>query len=99
MSTKTNTNIPFNEYKQGFKQWKESIKTSQLEMNLGHHHSLLALDGTQYNKDKEDFSDRIWNIHHNRTSIALLNEKTTSSMVNINCNIITKRYRDPKFID
>ena len=75
MSTKTNTNIPFNEYKQGFKQWKESTTTSPSGRNLGHHHSLLASVGTQYNKDKEYFSDRMWHIHRNITSIALLNEK------------------------
>ena len=32
-------------------------------------------DGNQYNKDKENFSDRMWNLYHSITSIALLNEK------------------------
>ena len=59
VSTKTNNNIPFNEYKKGFKKWKESTTTSPSGKYLGHHHSLLAPDGTQYNKDKENFSDRM----------------------------------------
>ena len=59
MSTKTNNNIPFNEYKQGFKKWKESTTTSSSARHLGHHHSLLAPDGNQYDKEKEDFSDRM----------------------------------------
>ena len=74
VSTKTNNNIPINEYKQGFKKWKESTTISPSGRHLGHHHSLLSPDGTQYNEDKEDFSDRMWHIHHSMTSIALLNE-------------------------
>ena len=78
VSTKTNNNIPFNEYKQGFKKWKESTTTSPSGRHLGHHHSLLSLYGTQYNKNKEDFRDRMWHIHHNIISIVLLNEKKHS---------------------
>ena len=55
--------------------WKESTTTSPSGRHLGHHHSLSSPDGTQYNKDKEDFSDGMWHILHNITSIALLNEK------------------------
>ena len=75
ISTTTNKFIPLNEYKQGFKKWKESTTTSPSGRHLGHHHSLLSPDGNQYNKNKEDFSDRMWNLHHSITSIALLNEK------------------------
>ena len=67
ISTTTNKFIPLNQYKQGFK--------NPSGRHLGHHHSLLSPDGNQYNKNKEDFSDRIWNLHHSITSIALLNEK------------------------
>ena len=47
--------------------WKESTTTSPPGRHLGHHHSLSSPDGTQYNKDKEDFSDRMWHILHNIT--------------------------------
>ena len=75
ISTTTNKSIPLNEYKEGFKKWKESTTTSLSGRDLGHHHSLLSPDGNQYNKNKEDSSDRMSNLHHSITSIALLNEK------------------------
>ena len=74
ISTKTNKFIPLHEYKQGFKKQKESTTTSPSGRYLGHHHILLSPDGNQYNEDKESFSDRMWNLHHSITSIALLNE-------------------------
>ena len=51
---------------------KESTTTSPSGRHLGHHHGLLSPDSTQYNRDKED---KMRHIHHNMTSIALLNEK------------------------
>ena len=75
ISTKTNKFTPLHEYKQGFKKWKESTTTSPLGRHLGHHHSLLSPDRNQYNEDKENFSDRMWNLYHSITSLALLNEK------------------------
>ena len=74
ISTKTNKFIPLHGYKQGFKKWKDPRTTSPSRRYLYHHHSLLLPDGNQYNKDKEDFSDRMWNLHHSLVSIALLNE-------------------------
>ena len=74
ISTKTNKFIPLHRYKQGFKKWKESTTTSTSRRYLYHHHSLLSPDGNQYNEEKEDFSDGMWNLHHSIVSIALLNE-------------------------
>ena len=75
ISTKTNNHIPLNENKQGFKKWKESTTVSPSERYLCHHHILLSSDSNQHNEDQEDFSDRMWNLHHIIISIALLNEK------------------------
>ena len=75
--------------------WKESTTTPPSGRHLDHHHSLLSPDGTQYNKDKEDFSDRMWHIHHNMTSIALLNEKPlTRWLTSIVCHLVIKRHRE-----
>ena len=49
--------------------------TSSLGHHLGHHHSLFTLDGVQYSNDKKKFSEIMLKIHHDITSIALLNEK------------------------
>ena len=68
ISTKTIDHTPLNEYKQGFKKRKESTTTPPSGRHLGHHHSLLSPDGNQYNEDKEDFSDRMWNLHYSITS-------------------------------
>ena len=43
--------------------------------HLGHHHSLLTPDGVQYSKGKENFSKRMWKLHHNITSSVLLNAR------------------------
>ena len=72
ISTKKNHTTPW--IKTRVQKWKESTTTSPLGQHLGYHHSLLSPDGNQYNEDKEDFSDRMWNLHHSITSIALLNE-------------------------
>ena len=57
--------------------WKESTTILPSGRHLDHHHSLLSPDGTQYNKDKEDFSDRMWHIHLNMTSIMRSSMKKT----------------------
>ena len=96
MITNNNNNIPFNEYKQGFKKWKESTTTSPPGRHLGHHYSLLAPDGTQYDKEKEDFSDRMWHIHHNITSISLLNEKPLARWLTLIVILLPKDIGRPK---
>ena len=50
--------IPLDEYKKGFRNWKEKTTTSPSGRHLGHHHSLQTPDGVQYSKEKEDFSKR-----------------------------------------
>ena len=70
-SSKQHT-ILFDDYKKGFRNWKENTTISPSGRRLGHHHSLLTPDGVQYSKQKEDFSEGIWRLHHNITSIALL---------------------------
>ena len=67
--------IPLDEYKKGFRNWKEKTTTSPSGRHLGHHHSLLTPDGVQYSEEKEDFSERMWKLHHNITSITLLNAR------------------------
>ena len=67
--------IPFDDYKKGFRNWKENTTTSPSGRHLGYHHSLLTPDGVQYSKEKEDFSERMWRLHHKITSIALLNAR------------------------
>ena len=73
ISTTTNKFIPLHAYKQDFKKCEEATTTSPSGRHLGHHHSLLSPDGNQYNENKEDFSERMWNLHHNIASIARLN--------------------------
>ena len=63
--------IPLNEFKQGYKQWKERTTTFPSGRNLDHYHVLLAPDG----ESKEgNFSEDMWRIHTDITNIALLNE-------------------------
>ena len=40
------------DYKEGFKKWRESIIKSPLDHHLGHHHSLLVSHGNHYNEAK-----------------------------------------------
>ena len=91
ISTKTNKFIPLHEYKQGFKKRKELITIFPSGRHLDHHHNLISPDGNQYNEDKEDVSERMWNLHHSITSIALINEKTSLQMAYINSDTNTKR--------
>ena len=54
----------------------EKCKTiSPSGRHLGHHHTLLAPDGAQYDDSNTNFADTMWDIHSNITNIALLNEK------------------------
>ena len=62
-------------YKKGFRNWKEKTTTSLSGRHLWNHHSLLTPDGVQYSKEKEDFSERMWRLHHKIISIALLNTR------------------------
>ena len=59
VSTTTNKHIPPKEFIKGFKKWKESTTTSPSGRHLGHHRSLLSSSGNKYNKDKENFSNRM----------------------------------------
>ena len=72
----TTSNISFEDYKRGFKGWKESTATSSIDRQLGHHHILLASDGVQYNDNKKDFGENMVKIHHKITSITLLNSSS-----------------------
>ena len=67
--------ISFDEYKKGFRNWKKKTTIPPSERRLGHHHPLLTPDEVQYSKEKEKFSKRMWKLHHNITSIALLNAR------------------------
>ena len=67
--------ISLEDYKSGFKKWKESTTTLPSWKHLGYHHSLLVPDGVYYEKEEENFSTRMWSIHHKITSIAIRNEK------------------------
>ena len=76
-SNKNNT-ISLNEFKKGYKIWKEGTTTSPSGQHLGHHHALLAPDGVQYDNSNTNFADTMWGIHNNITNITLLNEKPLS---------------------
>ena len=43
--------IPFEDYKGGFRNWKEKTTTSPPGRHLNHHHSLLTPDSVQYSTD------------------------------------------------
>ena len=59
MSTDKEKVIPLKVFKSGFKNWKEATTTSPSVRNLGHMHSPLKPDGTQYSDEVRDFSDRM----------------------------------------
>ena len=63
------------EFKSEFTNWKEAITTSLSGRHIGHIHSLLKPDGTQYPDEVQEFSDTMLSLHHTiiSTSIALLN--------------------------
>ena len=67
--------ISLEDYKSGFKKWKESTTTLPSWKHLGCRHSLLVPDGVHYEKEEENLSTRMWSIHHKITSIAIRNEK------------------------
>ena len=48
--------ISLEDYKSGFKKWKESTTTSPSGRHLGHHHSLLVPDGVHYEEEEQNFS-------------------------------------------
>ena len=78
------------------KKWIKSTTTSPLGRRLSHHHSLLSSYGTQYNKEREDFSDRMWHNHHNMTSIALLNKKSLTRWLTSIVVLLPKDIGRPK---
>ena len=65
--------IPLDEYKRGFKVWKEVTTKSPSICYLGRHHALLDPDGFHHKKDKETFCERMWRLYHNIITTALLN--------------------------
>ena len=67
----TTSNISFEDYKRGFKGWKESTATSSIDRQLGHHHILLASDGVQYNDNKKDVGEIMFKLYKKITFIAL----------------------------
>ena len=73
VNSTTNNIIPYKEYIEGFKNWKEQRTTSPSGRHLGHHKSLLKLDGTLYFDEEPDFGERIMKLHHRITSTTLLN--------------------------
>ena len=55
VNSTTNNIIPYNEYIEGFNNWKEQTTTSPSGRQLGHHQSLLKPNGTQYSEEEPDF--------------------------------------------
>ena len=45
--------ISLEDYKSGFKKWKESTTTSPSGGHLGHHHSLIVSDGVHYEEKEQ----------------------------------------------
>ena len=68
-----NTIISYNEYVEGFKNWKKKTTTSPSRRHLGHHKHLLQPDGIQYSKKEPDFGERMMKLHHTIASTTLLN--------------------------
>ena len=82
--------ISLEDYKTGFKKWKESITTSSSGRHLCHHHSLLVPDGVHYEKEEQNFSKRMWNIHHKITSIVMRNETPLNRWLTSIVNLLPK---------
>ena len=78
ITSNKNKTISLNEFKKGYKIWKEGTTTSPSGRHLGHHHAILAPDGVQYDDSNTNFVDTMWCIHNNITNIALLNEEPLS---------------------
>ena len=75
ISSNKNKTIPLNEFKKGYKIWKEGTTTFPSGRYLGHHHALLLPDSVQYDDSNTNFVDTMRDIHNTITNIALLNEK------------------------
>ena len=73
-SSTTDNIIPYNECIKEFKNRKEQTTTSPSGRYLGHHESLLKLDGTQHSEEEPDFGERMMKLHHTIISTALINE-------------------------
>ena len=73
IKSSTNTTIPYKEYVEGFKNWKEKTTTSPSGRHLGHHKILLQPDETQYWKEETDIGEKMMKLHYTITSTALLN--------------------------
>ena len=69
----TNTTIPYKEYVEGFKNWKEKTTTSPSRRHLGHQKCLLKPYGNQYSTEEPDFGKIMMKLHHTITITALLN--------------------------
>ena len=69
----TNTTIPYKEYVEGFKNWKEKTTTSPSRRHLGHHKCLLKPDCNQYSKEEPDFGEKMMKLYQPITPTALLN--------------------------
>ena len=57
ITSNKNKTISLNEFKKGYKIWKEGTTTSPSGRHLGHHHALLAPDGVQYDDSNTNFAD------------------------------------------
>ena len=64
------------EFKQGYKKWKECTTTSPLGRHIGHYYVLLVPDGEE---KRRTFTEGMWKIHNDITTIALLNETPLTS--------------------
>ena len=65
---------------------KKKTITSSSGRHLGHYNYLLTTDRVKYSKEKENFSEKMWKLHHNITSIALLNARPLKRMWKLHHN-------------
>ena len=75
---------------------KGKTTTSPSGRHIGHHHSLIVPDGVHYEYEKNNFSNNMWNIHHQITPIALKNETSLNQRVSSIVILRSKDHGKPK---